>query len=183
MDLALAMSMIGALYPPLKDFASSRQGKPPGKYLEPNYQHAISEIIKLAKKDISTLRRKVEALQTLAAELDIPINAPGSIFYRDPPHGYPHDKWRYRRAREEIDHLCVQFEQAITEIMSIVACQYGILTLRSIQELDEMGMLDLSFQKLLGMVRSHRNYSINDLTQAMLDFLTECQTVFTRATT
>jgi hypothetical protein len=178
MDIALFATLVGSLYPPLKDavdYVSKRRGS-----FTPNYQEQLKKMVTYTQDDLSRLKGELEDLRKVCAEINLPLGERGSV-----PWHVPHDvniylTWRYRRTSRKIENLCADFKTSMDGIIDAISCCAGIMEGREnmegpYTEPDWARNLGRHHEDLRDKLKSPSHYSIDELTNAMEQFLDQCR--------
>jgi hypothetical protein len=174
----LFASLLGDLYPPIKDavlYVIKRRGT-----FTSAYKEHLKKMVTFTEEDLAKLKGELEELRKVCSELNLPMAERGNI-----PWYIPHDKdayltWRYRRTSRKIENLCKDFRASMDGIIDVIACCAGItegvnVTAGAYDEPDWTRNLGRDHEDLRDKLKSPSQYSINEMTNAMDQFLDQCR--------
>jgi hypothetical protein len=138
-------------------------------------------MIAFTEGDLSKLKVELEELRTVCAELNLPMAERGNI-----PWHIPHDvngylSWRYRRTSRKIENLCADFRTSVDGIIDVICCCAGITEglnvkpVTSYTEAESIRSLGRFHEDLREKLKTPSQYSIDELTNAMNQFVDQCR--------
>ena len=178
MDITLFCTLLGTLYPPLKDVAayvSKRRGT-----LNKEFKDHLRKMITLTQEDLSKLKTELEELKKVCAELNIVTGEPGNIPWRIPHDMNSYLSWRYRRTAKKVENLCDDFKASMDGVIDVIACCAGIMEKTDAegpvyQEQDWVRDLTRDQEELSEKLVKPSRYSLDDVMNAMEQFIDKCR--------
>jgi hypothetical protein len=196
MDVSTALEILKTGLPLITPLAASITRRPAP--LSAQVKAQLQKMLAYTEEDIAKLKAEVEEIRKIGTELNLKNAERGGIPWSTPPNVNGFSAWRYRRSVRRISHLCEDFRASLNGIQDVISCGAGVMDERSTaytvptigaagatgtgtattggEEGDELVReLRLRYETVGEKVLEPAKHSIDDLTNAMEQYLTECR--------